>query len=161
MRRPRNLAHLQIYGILIGHICIGRDSSITSLPHHSSIIDRRLLMVYDNGSQINGIQWTVQLMKGKWNSRRNAMEMRISEAWANLLFRNEISLQPDLSSPQQHYISHFHLQRINLFLLPICYLSFSIICLSTIRSSALPFSKIQRGQPPPHMKFNIQPLQIL
>lgn len=59
-RRPRNLAHLQKYGMLIGHICTGRDSNITSMPNHRSITDKHLLKVYDNGSWINGIQWMVQ-----------------------------------------------------------------------------------------------------
>lgn len=63
--RPRNLAYLQKYGMLIDHICTGRDSNITSLPHHRSITDRHLLKVYDNGSWINGIQWMVQGDEGR------------------------------------------------------------------------------------------------
>lgn len=63
-RRPRNLAYLQKYGMLIGHICTGRDFNITSLPNHSSITDKHLLKVYDNGSWKNGIQWMVQGEEG-------------------------------------------------------------------------------------------------
>lgn len=59
-RRPKNLAYLQKYGMLIGHICTGRDSNITSLPNHSSITDKHLLKVYENGLWKNGIQWVVQ-----------------------------------------------------------------------------------------------------
>lgn len=62
--RPRNLAHLSKYGMLIGHICTGRASAIARLPHPSSITDKHLLKVYDNGSWINGIQWMVQTKKG-------------------------------------------------------------------------------------------------
>lgn len=56
----KKLAYLQKYGILIGHIFTGRDSNITSLSNHSSITDKHLLKVYDNGSWKNGIQWVVQ-----------------------------------------------------------------------------------------------------
>lgn len=63
-RRPKNLAYLQKYGMLIGHICTGRDSNITSLPNHSSITDKHLLKFYDNGSWKNGIQWMVQGEEG-------------------------------------------------------------------------------------------------
>ena len=65
-RRPKkkNLAYLQKYGMLIGHIFTGRDSNITSLPDHSSITDKHLLKVYDNGSWKNGIQWVVQGEEG-------------------------------------------------------------------------------------------------
>ena len=63
--RPKNLAHLEKYGMLIGHISTGRYSNIASLPHHSSITDKHLLKVYDNGSWINGIQWMVEFGEGK------------------------------------------------------------------------------------------------
>lgn len=64
-RNQRTLAHLQKYGMLIGHISTGRSSSIARLPHHSSITDRHLLKVYDNGSLITGIQWAIHTDAGK------------------------------------------------------------------------------------------------
>lgn len=64
-RNLRSLAHLQNYGMLIGHICTGRSPKISSLPHHSSITDRHLLKVYDNGSLITGIQWAIHTDIGK------------------------------------------------------------------------------------------------
>lgn len=63
-RRPTNLDHLKKYGMLIGHICTERKSNIASLPNHSSITDKHLLKVYDNGSWVNGIQWTVENEEG-------------------------------------------------------------------------------------------------
>lgn len=59
-KRPKSLTYLGKYGMLIGHICTGRDKNIIDLPNHSSVTDEHLLKVYDNGSCVNGIQWMVQ-----------------------------------------------------------------------------------------------------
>lgn len=84
-RHLRSLAHLRQYGMLIGHICTGKSSNIDSLLHHSSITDRHLLKVYDNGLLVTGIKFAIHTDKGK-----EALDMRSFGEWANLLFRNEI-----------------------------------------------------------------------
>lgn len=65
IERPTNLISLEKYGMLIGHICTEKNSSIVSLPHYSSITDNHLFKVYDNGLWINGIQWMVENGEGQ------------------------------------------------------------------------------------------------